>query len=315
MRNRMSAACEHFIDVARDPDDVIAARIGADELDILIDLKGYTMGARPSILARRPCAIQVNWLGYPGTMGAEFIDYLIADSFIIPADQESNYAERVLRMPHCYQPNDRQRPIGQSLDRAGYGLPETGFVFCSFNQGYKIAPEVFACWMDLLRRSPDSVLWLLAENRWTTENLHRAAQNHDIDPGRLVFAPKVPLADHLARYRVADLALDTFPYGSHTTASDALWAGCPLVALCGETFAARVSGSILNACNLPELVAYSLEDYARLALRITTDSSYRDELRAKLESGKHLAPLFDSRAFTRDLEKMYTDLIDGSHGR
>ncbi|MEO8441684.1 MAG: tetratricopeptide repeat protein [Betaproteobacteria bacterium] len=315
MRNRMSAACEHFIDVARDPDDIIAARIRADELDILIDLKGYTMGARPSILARRPCAIQVNWLGYPGTMGAEFIDYLIADSFIIPADQESNYAERVLRMPHCYQPNDRQRPIGRSLDRFAYGLPQDGCVFCSFNQGYKITPEVFACWMNLLRRSPGSVLWLLAENRWTTENLHRAAQNHDIDPARLVFAPKVPLPEHLARYRIANLALDTFPYGSHTTASDALWAGCPLVALCGETFAARVSGSILNACNLPELVTYSLEDYERLALCIATDSSYRDKLRAKLESAKHRAPLFDSPAFTRDLEKMYTDLIGKSHRR
>ena len=313
MRNRMRSACEHFIDVARDPDDVIAARIRADELDILIDLKGYTMGARPSVLARRPCAIQINWLGYPGTMGADFIDYLIADSFIIPAHQEINYAERVLRMPHCYQPNDRQRPIGQSLDRAGYGLPETGFVFCSFNQGYKITPEVFSCWMNLLRSSPDSVLWLLAENRWTTENLHRAAQNHKIDPARIIFAPKVPLAEHLARYRIADLALDTFPYGSHTTASDALWAGCPLVALCGETFAARVSGSILNACNLPELVTYSLNDYERLALHITTNASYKDELRAKLESSKHLAPLFNSQAFIRDLETIYTDLIDGSH--
>ena len=313
MRNRMRAACEHFIDVARDPDDVIAARIRADELDILIDLKGYTMGARPSVLARRPCAIQINWLGYPGTMGADFIDYLIADSFIIPAHQEMNYAERVLRMPHCYQPNDRQRPIGQSLDRAGYGLPETGFVFCSFNQGYKITPEVFSCWMNLLRSSPDSVLWLLAENRWTTENLHRAAQNHKIDPARIIFAPKVPLAEHLARYRIADLALDTFPYGSHTTASDALWAGCPLVALCGETFAARVSGSILNACNLPELVTYSLDDYERLALQITTNASYKNELRAKLESSKHLAPLFNSQAFIRDLETIYTDLIDGSH--
>jgi predicted O-linked N-acetylglucosamine transferase (SPINDLY family) len=310
MRARMSAACEHFIDLARDPDDVAAARIRADEPDILIDLKGYTMGARPSILARRPCAIQVNWLGYPGTMGAGFIDYLIADPFIIPPDQESNYAERVLRMPHCYQPNDRKRPIAPTLDRAAYGLPESGFVFCSFNQGYKITPEIFACWMNLLRRTPDSVLWLLAENRWTTENLTRAAQCHEIDSARLIFAPKVPLSEHLARYRVADLALDTFPYGSHTTASDALWAGCPLVALCGQTFAARVSGSILSACGLPELVTHTLEDYERLASHIATDAPYRDVLRAKLETNRLGTPLFDSRTFARDLENIYIAVIE-----
>jgi len=309
MHARMRAACEHFIDVARDPDDVVAARMRANELDILIDLKGYTMGARPSILARRPCAIQVNWLGYPGTMGAGFIDFIIADPFIIPPAGESNYAERVLRMPHCYQPNDRKRPIAASLDRTQYGLPERGFVFCTFNQGYKITPEVFACWMNLLRCTPDGILWLLAENRWTTENLRRSAQRHEIDPSRLIFAPKVPLSEHLARYRVADLALDTFPYGSHTTASDALWAGCPLVALCGETFASRVSGSILSACGLPELITYSLQDYERLAQQIANDPAFKNALRAKLESGKLGAPLFDSRTFTRDLESLYRNLV------
>lgn len=309
MRARMAAACEHFIDVARDPDDLIAARIRSDELDILVDLKGYTMGARPAILARRPCAIQINWLGYPGTMGADFIDYLIADPFIIPPDQESNYAERVLRMPHCYQPNDRKRPVAKTLDRAAYGLPEQGFVFCSFNQGYKITPEVFACWMDLLRSSPDSVLWLLEENRWTSGNLHLAATGHDIDPARLIFAPKVPLSEHLARYGAADLALDTCPYGSHTTGSDALWAGCLLIALCGETFAARVSGSILSACGLPELIAYSLHDYERLALQVVNDESFRMALRAKLKANRASAPLFDAPLFTRDLEKIYREIV------
>jgi protein O-GlcNAc transferase len=309
MRKRMATACEHFIDVARDPDDLIAARIRSDELDILVDLKGYTMGARPSILARRPCAIQINWLGYPGTMGADFMDYLIADSFIVPEAQESAYAERVLRMPHCYQPNDRKRPIAKTLGRVAYGLPERGFVFCSFNQGYKITPEVFACWMTLLRSSPDSVLWLLAENRWTTENLHRAAQSHGIDPARLIFAPKVPLSEHLARYGSADLALDTCPYGSHTTGSDALWAGCPLIALCGETFAARVSGSILSACNLPQLIAYTLRDYERLALQIVNDAPFRQELRSKLKASRDSVPLFDAPLFTRDLEKLYRGIV------
>ncbi len=309
MRARLRAACEHFIDIARDPDDVAASRMRDDELDILIDLKGYTMGARAAIPARRPCAIQVSWVGYPGTMGAGFIDYLIADSFIIPPGHEAAYAERVLRLPHCYQPNDRRRAITAPLSRVAYGLPARGFVFCGFNQAYKITPEIFACWMTLLRQTPDSVLWLLAENRWAAENLMRAAQNHGINPARLIFAPKVPLAEHLARYTVADLALDTFPYGSHTTASDALWAGCLLVGLCGETFASRVSGSILTACNLPELITYTLEDYERLALQLATNSPFRDALRAKLESSKLSAPLFDSPAFTRDLEKLYVDLV------
>ena len=310
MRNRMRAACEHFIDVARDPDDVIAARIRADELDILIDLKGYTMGARPSVLARRPCAIQVNWLGYPGTMGAEFIDYLIADSFIVPPGQESNYAERVLRMPHCYQPNDRKRMFGETLKRSEYGLPEDAFVFCCFNQSYKITPDVFAVWMRLLHSVRASVLWLLEDNRFANENLKAAAAAGGIDPARVIFARKLPLSQHLARYRAADLALDTFPYTSHTTASDALWGECLLVALCGETFAARVSGSILTAVGLPELVTRSLADYEALALKIATGQSYRQALRQKLSATRRDSPLFDSPKFTRELEKIYLGLLN-----
>jgi predicted O-linked N-acetylglucosamine transferase (SPINDLY family) len=310
MRARLRAACEHFTDIARDPDDVAAQHIREAQLDILIDLKGYTMGARPAILARRPCALQVSWLGYPGTMGADFIDCVIADPFIVPAEHERFYAERVLRLPHCYQPNDRKREIAKPLARADYGLPDDAFVFCCFNQSYKITPEIFACWMRLLKQVPDSVLWLLADNRWASENLRRAAQAHGIAAERVVFGPKLPLAQHLARYAAADLALDTLPYGSHTTASDALWGGCPLVALCGETFAARVSGSILTAFDLPELVTYKIEDYERLALQIATDEPLRSALRAKLELNKLRAPLFDSAAFTRDLEQLYREIIE-----
>ncbi len=309
MRARLVKACEHFVDIANDPDDIAAARIRSDHLDILIDLNGYTRGARTGVLARRPCAIQINWLGYPCTMGADFIDYLIADGFVIPPGQESAYSERVLRMPHCYLPNDRRRTVAAPLARAEYGLPDAGFVFCCFNQVYKITPEIYACWMRLLHKVPHSVLWLPDDNRWATDNLSRAAHAHGIAPERLRFAPRVPdLAQHLARYRAADLALDTFPYTSHTTACDALWSGCLLVGLCGDTFAARVSGSILNACNLPELITYTLEDYERLALRVATDAPFRDALHAKLESSKLTAPLFDSRAFTRDLEDLYSDL-------
>ncbi len=308
MRARLRNACEHFIDIARDPDDIAARRIHADDLDILIDLKGHTMGARGSLLARRLCPIQVSWIGYPGTMGAAFIDYLIADPFVIPPEHEQFYAERVLRLPHCYQPNDRQRSVAAPLTRAEYGLPDDAFVFCCFNQAYKITPEIFAVWMTLLREVPGSVLWLLDDNPWAAANLVRAAQTLGVASERLVFAPKLPLAQHLARYRAADLALDTFPYTSHTTASDALWGDCLLVALCGETFAARVSGSILSACGLPELVTYALADYAQLTLLVATDQPFRDALRVKLQANKLAAPLFDSRTFTRDLEQLYSGL-------
>lgn len=308
MRARLSQACEHFIDIARDPDDIAVDRIRSDELDVLVDLHGYTVGARTAILAQRPCPVQVNWLGYPGTMGAAFMDYLIADSYLIPAEQESVYAERILRLPHCYQPNDRKRQLAEPLSRAQYGLPDGSFVFCCFNQTVKITPEIFACWMSLLRRVPNSVLWLLEDNPIATRNLGDAARGHGLAPQQLVFAPRLPHAQHLARYRVADLALDTFPYTSHTTASDALWQECPLVALCGDTFASRVSGSILTACGLPELITYSLPEFEDLAYRLAADPDFMRRMHARLSSAKASAPLFDSETFTRDLERLYFDL-------
>jgi predicted O-linked N-acetylglucosamine transferase (SPINDLY family) len=308
MRARLRQACEHFVDVARDPDDIAVDRIRRDELDVLVDLHGYTVGARTAILARRPCPVQINWLGYPGTMGAAFMDYLIADSYIIPAGQESAYAERILRLPHCYQPNDRKRPLAEPLSRAEYRLPDQGFVFCCFNQAVKITQEIFACWMRLLRRVPHSVLWLLEDNPRATRNLSDAARGHGIAPERLMFAPRLPHAQHLARYRVVDLALDTFPYTSHTTASDALWQECPLVALCGDTFASRVSGSILTACGLPELITHSLPEFEDIAYRLASDADFMRHMRARLSSAKTSAPLFDSTAFTRNLEHLYTNL-------
>ncbi len=310
MRTRLRQACEHFIDIAWDPDDVVVRRIQDDALDILVDLKGYTLGARTAILACRPCAIQVNWLGYPGTMGAGFIDYLIADDFIVPPEMESAYAERVLRLSPCWQSNDRSRPVIDPHTRAEYGLPDEGFVFCCFNQTVKITPEVFAVWMNLLRRVPHSVLWLAEDNPWATENLRDAVQESGIAPERLVFSPRLPLAQHLARYRVADLALDTFPYTSHTTASDALWLGCPLVALCGDTFPARVSGSILTACGLPELITYSMHDYEELAYRYATEPEFAHGMRSKLAAVKSSAPLYDAQAYARDLERLYTNLAE-----
>ncbi len=310
LRARVRQACEHFIDVAWEPHDAVARRIEDDRLDVLVDLKGYTLGARTAILARRPCQIQVNWLGYPGTMGAEFIDYLIADQFIIPTGHEGAYAERVVHLDPCWQCNDRGRPVIPALSRKEYGLPDDAFVFCCFNQSVKVTPEVFACWMRLLERVPGSVLWLAEDNPLATRNLAASTQAHGIGRERVVFSPRLPYAQHLARYEVADLALDTFPYTSHSTASDALWLGCPLVALCGDTFAARVSGSILTACGLPELITNSLAEYEALACRIATDRDLAGKLRSQVASVRESAPLFDAARYARNLERIYREMVE-----
>jgi protein O-GlcNAc transferase len=304
MRARLRAGAEHFIELAWEPDDVVARRIRDDALDILVDLKGYTMGARTPILARRPCPMQMNWLGYPGTMGASFIDYLITDRFIVPPGAESAYSEKIVYLDHCWQCNDRTRPLPEPLARAEYGLPPNALVFCCFAQSVKISPDIFARWMNLLRDVPASVLWLAEDNRWASANLKRAAQAKGVAPERIVISPRIPFAQHLARYRVADLALDTFPYTSHSTASDALWAGCPVVALCGNTFAARVSGSILMHAGLPDLITRSLDDYEQLARQLATDPGRLAAIRLRVSEAKP-SSLFDADAFTRDLERVY----------
>ena len=307
MRARLMAACEHFVDIAFDPDDVAIEKIRRDELDVLIDLKGYTMGSRTGILAGRPCPIQVSWVGYPGTMGAPFIDYLLADEHVIPADKERHYSERILRLPHCYQPNDRQRPIAVPLSRAEYGLPDDSVVLCCFNQSYKITPDIFGVWMEALKAQPQAVLWLLEDNALAVKNLRRATEQAGVAPERLVFAPKRPLAEHLARYRVADLALDTFPYTSHTTASDALWAGCPLIGIRGETFAARVSASILLSAGLADYVTEDTEDYRQRLIAMVNDPAQLGAGRQRVEAASTSA-LFDAVSFTRDLEQILAGL-------
>jgi predicted O-linked N-acetylglucosamine transferase (SPINDLY family) len=303
-------AFEHFVDVAWDPNDVVEQRIRTDALDVLVDIKGYTAGDRLAVMAHRPCAIQVEWLGYPGTMGAPFIDYVIADEAVIPREAEPFFSERVLRMPHCYQANDRKRAVPDPLPRSAYGLPDGAFVFCCFNQSSKITPQIFERWMSLLRQVPHGVLWLLEDNAWSARNLLAAARSRGIASSRVIIAPRVPVNEHLARYRVADLALDTFPYTSHTTGSDALWEGCPLVALCGETFAARVSSSLLASCALDDLVTHSLDDYEALALRLATDPELMRSVRSRLDSARASAPLFDSARFVRDLEALYLRLLE-----
>lgn len=310
VRARLHAATEHFVDVAWEADDALVQRLRADGLDVLVDLKGYTAGDRLGVMAHRPCPVQVTWLGYPGTTGTDFIDYVIADEYIIPHGAERHYSERVLRLPTCYQPNDRQRVRVAPLERQSYGLPQNAFVFCCFNQAVKIVPEVFARWMSLLRRVPDSVLWMLEENRWALDNLKCAAEREGVDAARIVVAKRLPNAQHLARFAAADLALDTFPYTSHTTASDALWMGCPLVALSGETFAARVSGSILSANGLGELVTHTLDDYEALAYRLATDGDYGAHIRGRVAAASSIAPAFDSEKFARDLEALYIQITN-----
>ncbi|MFN3401534.1 MAG: tetratricopeptide repeat protein, partial [Ferrovibrio sp.] len=309
VRRRLVAAFDSFVDLRLLSHDEAAQRIHADDLDILIDLKGYTQNTRSEILARRPAPIQVNYLGYPGTMGATFIDYIIADAFIIPPTQHAFYDEKVVTLPHCYQPNDTRRPVAdQPPTRAACGLPEDGFVFASFNNSYKITPQVFDIWMRLLSQLPGSVLWQLEAEPDAAENLRREAQARGIDPARLIFAPPLDLADHLARQPLADLFLDTLPVNAHTTASDALWAGLPVLTCAGETFIGRVAGSILTTIGLPELITTSLPEYEALALALARDPARLGALRQKLAVQRQTSPLFDIARFTRNLEGAYLQM-------
>lgn len=306
MRKRLITACDRFIDISHLTDQDAARQINQDNIDILIDLKGYTQNARDHILALRPAPIQINWLGYPGTLGADFVDYIIADDYIIPAGAEIFYSEKVIRLPECYQINDRKRQVSHDTpSRQGCGLPDDAIVFCSFNQTYKILPEMFDVWTDILKQLPGSVLWLLESNRWAVENLRMEARTRGIDPMRIVFAPKRPLADHLARYRLADLCLDTYPVNSHTTASDALWMGCPMVTCSGDSFVSRVAGSLLRAIGLSELITHSLNDYKTCVVDLVRNPEKLNVLRHRLENNRESYPLFDSVRFSRNLEACF----------
>jgi predicted O-linked N-acetylglucosamine transferase (SPINDLY family) len=311
MRSRLIAAFDRFVDVRR-VSDLEAARLLRDaEVDIAIDLKGFTQNCRPNILAHRPAPIQVNYLGYPGTLGAEYIDYILADEFVIPGDHQIHYSEKVVYLPGCYQVNDTKRKIAERTPaRAEVGLPEQGFVFCCFNNSFKLTPRIFDIWMRLLSRIDNSVLWLLQGSATAESNLRREAQARDIDPSRLIFAPRMKLEKHLARHRLADLFLDTLPYNAHTTASDALWTGLPVVTCAGTTFAGRVAGSLLQAVGLPELVTTTLEDYEALALRMATDQGLLRESKEKLARNRLTAPLFDSERFRVHIETAYTTMRD-----
>ncbi len=283
MRDRLRRAFDRFVDAREMNDREVAEWMRAQEIDIAVDLKGYTADARTGILMHRPAPVQVNYLGYPGTLGLPYIDYIVADAFVIPIGDERWYSERVVRLPDSYQVNDSRRAIDDHTpSRADLGLPGDGFVFCCFNNSYKILPDVFTVWMRLLASVPGSVLWLLADNEAVTRNLRREAARRGIAPERLVFAPRAKLDAHLARQRRADLFLDTLPCNAHTTASDALWAGLPVLTCAGSTFAGRVAGSLLHAAGLGTLVTHTLEDYEALALTLATTPTLLASLRAKL---------------------------------
>ncbi len=306
LRRRLVRGLDQFVDLRSLPPAESARRIAQDSVDILVDLKGYTVGARTQILAEHPAPIQVNYLGYPGTMGASFIDYILVDDFIAPSDQQRYYAEKLVHLPGCYQVNDSQRQIApRTPSRAECGLPEQAFVFCSFNNTYKITLEMFDVWMRLLHAVPGSVLWLLESNSPAVTNLRREAEARGVPSARLVFAPRLPLEEHLARHRLADLFLDTFPVNAHTTASEALWAGCPMVTLAGQTLASRVAGSLLRALGLPELIATSINEYEQIALRLANEPARLAELRARLANRRVNAAVFDAAKFAPALERAY----------
>jgi len=306
---RVKAAFDRFVDVSRTSDRDAAALMRELEVDIAVDLMGFTSDSRTGILARRPAPIQVKSIGFSGTMGADYIDYIIADKFVIPEEKRGYYAEHVVYLPDSFQPNDDRRKIAETMPtRLEAGLPESSFVFCSFNNSFKINPPVFDVWMRLLKAVSGSVLWLVADSSSVQNNLRREAEARGVEPARLIFAPRLPYADHLARLQLADLFLDTLPFNAAATASDALWAGVPVLTCAGEAFASRIAGSLLTAVGLPELITHSLDAYEALAFKLATTPRMLSELRGRLANNKTTYPLFDTDRFRRHIEAAYTTM-------
>jgi predicted O-linked N-acetylglucosamine transferase (SPINDLY family) len=314
MRKRVKAACDEFIEVACQSDAEVAARARKMGIDIAVDLKGFTQDYRAGIFARRAAPLQVNYLGYPGTMGAPYMDYLVADPVLVPAELRRHYTERIIYLPHSYQVNDAKRGIAERIfTRAELGLPPTGFVFCCFNNSYKVLPSLFDRWMRMLDRVPGSVLWLLGSNSTAIRNLQREAVARGVRPERLVFADRVNLPEHLARHRTADLFIDTLPCNAHTTASDALWAGLPVLSCVGEAFAARVAASLLTAIGLPGLIVSTLDQYEELAVHLAKHPAHLADIRRRLAENRLSAPLFDTPLYTRHIEAAFAQIHERHH--
>ena len=306
IRRRLQSSFERFIDAQTNSDEQIAKLVKEMEIDILVDLMGHTTDSRTGVFARRPAPIQVNYFGYPGTMGAAYIDYLIADRVVAPSSHEAFYAEKLVYMPDCYQINDAMRSIStKSVTRADIGLPEDAMIFCCFNNNYKITRDVFESWMRILAKAENSILWLLEESSSAIVNLRKEAERCGIDPKRIVFAQRMPLSDHLARHRLADLFLDTLPYNAHTTASDSLKAGVPVLTRIGEAFPGRVAASILNAVGLPELVVETPQAYEELAIELATHPKRLTATKKQLADNISKKPFFDNQRYTRNIEAAY----------
>jgi predicted O-linked N-acetylglucosamine transferase (SPINDLY family) len=305
-RRRIEGAVPNLVDIARLSDERAFQEIAGRQIDILINLNGYFGTQRTGLFAMRPAPIQVNYLGFPGTLGAPFMDYIIADNIVIPKEHEPHYSEKVVRLPHSYQANDNLKAISDvHMTRRAAGLPETGIVFCCFNNNYKIVPRVFDCWMRILKRVEGSVLWLLGDNEDAVSNIRREAAARGVEPSRIAFAERVSLAEHLGRHRLADIFLDTLPYNAHTTASDALWSGLPVLTQIGGAFPGRVAASLLSALGMNELITSSDEEYENLAVSLATDPSKLALIRTKLKSKRLAAPLFNTGLYVRNLERSY----------
>ena len=306
-RRRIEAESEHFVDISALSLEEAVQRIARDGIHILVDMKGYTGGGRPEIFARRPAPIQINYLGYPESMQAPFMDYIVGDRVVIPeADAGDWYSEAVAWFPGAYQINDREQAIDERTpSRAEQGLPERGFVYCCFNNNYKVEPRIFSSWMRILREVPDSVLWLYRSNVPAKYALWKAAERHGVERRRLVFASSLPKPQHLARLRLADLFLDTHYYNAHTTTTDALWAGVPVLTWPGETFASRVAASLLTAVGLPDLIAPSQQAYERRAIALAAEPQALAALRSRLAVNRLSTPLFDTGAHVRHLESAF----------
>jgi len=311
MRQRLEKAFDQFIEVGNISDKEVAKLSRELDIAIAVDLMGFSGESKTGIFAYRAAPIQVNYLGYPGTMGASYIDYIVADPILIPPEFQDFYTEKVIYLPYSYQVNDRKREISdRKFSRAEVGLPEKGFIFCCFNNNYKILPEIFDIWMRLLQTVDHSVLWLLEDNSAAAKNLKSEAMQRGINPERLVFAQRLPSAEHLARHALADLFIDTFPYNAHTTASDALWAGLPLVTLQGDSFASRVASSLLSAIGLPELITHTHQEYESLAIELAMNPQKLASLKQKLINNRMTTPLFDTNQYTKHLENAYLQMYE-----
>jgi predicted O-linked N-acetylglucosamine transferase (SPINDLY family) len=309
LRARLRATADQFVDLRGDSDAEAAARIRADGVTLLLDLMGHTRGHRIGILARKPAPIQAGFLGFPGSTGADFIDYIVGDPIITPLEHAAHYSEKIAQLPVTMQPNGRWRPLPQPMTRAQAGLPEDAVVLCAFNHTYKIGPAAFDAWCGVLRDVPNAVLWLKETNPQLHDNVRREARARGVDPARILFAQNVSYADHFSRLALADLFVDTWPYNAHTTAADAIWAGLPVVTLCGQTYASRVAASVLAAAGVPELAFSSVEDYRLAITALALDAPLRTHYRERLVGGRMDLPLFDTPRWTREFEALLGRMV------